>query len=414
MDAIVKPRLSLTLSQTFRALRHRNYRLWWFGQLVSLTGTWMQTVAQGWLVLQLTNSAFLLGLTGFIGSLPVLLLSLWGGVVADRVPKRDLLVATQTTATLQAFLLAFLTWSGRVRVEHVLILAAILGVVNAFDAPARQAFTVEMVGKEDLMNAIALGSTMFNAARIIGPAIAGVLLAIIGTAGCFTVNGVSFLAVIVGLLAMRLPPTVTTATSEPLRRNLMQGLAYVRSNGTVLSLLALIGTTSVFGMPYAVLMPIFAQDVLKVGAQGLGFLTAAAGIGALVGALTLAFLGSFGRKGLLLTAGNLLIPALLAVFAFSRSFPLSLLCLVGVGWAMIAQNTTANTLVQITVPDHLRGRVMSVYTMLFMGMMPLGNLQAGTMASLLGAPFAVGLGAIACALAALLILWRLPQLRRLE
>jgi len=414
MDAIVKPSLSLALPPTFRALRHRNYRLWWSGQLISLTGTWMQTVAQSWLVLQLTNSAFLLGLTGFIGSLPILLLSLWGGVVADRVHKRNLLVATQTTAMLQAFLLAFLTWRGLVRVEHVLVLAAVLGLVSAFDAPTRQAFTVEMVGKEDLMNAIALGSTLFNAARIIGPALAGVLLAIIGTAGCFTLNGVSFLAVIAGLLAMRLPPAPRVATSESALHNLREGLAYVRSNSMVLSLLALVGTTSVFGMPYAVLMPIFAQDVLKMGAQGLGFLTAAAGIGALIGALTLASLSRFGRKGLLLTAGNLLLPALLAAFAFSRSFPLSLLCLVGVGWAMIAQNTTANTLIQITVPDHLRGRVMSVYTLLFMGMTPLGNLQAGTVASLMGAPFAVGFGAAICALAALLILWRLPQLRRLE
>jgi MFS family permease len=414
MTTIVEPRLSLALPQTFRALRHRNYRLWWSGQLVSLTGTWMQTVAQSWLVFQLTNSAFLLGLTGFIGSLPILLLSLWGGVVADRVHKRNLLVATQTTAMLQAFLLAFLTWSGKVRVEHVLIMAAILGVVNAFDAPARQAFTIEMVGKEDLMNAIALGSTLFNAARILGPAIAGVLLAVIGTAGCFTLNGVSFLAVIAGLLAMRLPSSPRAATSESALQNLKEGLAYVRSNSTVLSLLALVGTTSLFGMSYVTLMPIFARDVLKMGAQGLGFLTAAAGIGALVGALTLASLGRFRRKGLLLTAGNLLFPAAMAAFAFSRSFPLSLLCLVVAGWAMVAQNATANTLVQTTVPDHLRGRVMSVYTMLFMGMMPFGNLQAGTIASRFGAPFAVGLGAAICALAALLILWRLPQLRRLE
>jgi len=414
MDAIVKPRLSLALQPTFRALRHRNYRLWWSGQLVSLTGTWMQTVAQSWLVFQLTNSAFLLGLTGFIGSLPILLLSLWGGVVADRVRKRNLLVATQTTAMLQAFLLAFLTLSGRVRVEHVLIMAAILGVVNAFDAPTRQAFTVEMVGKEDLMNAIALGSTLFNAARILGPAIAGVLVAIIGPGGCFTVNGVSFLAVIAGLLAMRLPPSPRVATSESALHNLQEGLAYVRSNSTVLSLLALVGTTSLFGMSYATLMPIFARDVLRVGAQGLGFLTATAGIGALIGALTLASLGRFRRKGLLLTAGNLLFPTALAAFALSRFFPLSLLCLMLAGWAMVAQNATANTLVQTTVPDHLRGRVMSVYTMLFMGMMPFGNLQAGTIASRFGAPFAVGLGATICALAALLILWRLPQLRRLE
>jgi MFS family permease len=414
MDTIVKPRFSFTMSQTFRALRHRNFRLYWFGQLVSLTGTWMQTVAQSWLVFQLTNSAFLLGLTGFIGSLPILLLSLWGGVVADRVHKRNLLVATQTAAMLQAFLLAFLTWSGKVRVEHVLIMAAILGVVNAFDAPTRQSFVVEMVGKEDLMNAIALNSTIFNAARIFGPAIAGVLVASIGVTGCFTLNGVSFLAVIASLLAMRLPPMLKAATSESARQNLAEGLAYVRSNGTVLSILVLVGTTSLFGMSYATLMPIFARDVLQVGAQGLGFLTAAAGIGALVGALTLASLGGFRRKGLLLTAGNLLFPAAMAAFAFSRSFPLSLLCLVGVGWAMIAQNATANTLVQTTVPDHLRGRVMSVYTMLFMGMMPLGNLQAGTLASRFGAPFAVGFGAAICALAALLILWRLPQLRRLE
>lgn len=404
----------IRMPATFRALRHRNFRLFYFGQMISLIGTWMQNVAQSWLVYLLTGSPFALGLVSFAGSLPVLLCSLPAGVVADRVGKRNLIVAMQTAAMIQAFMLSFLTWTGIVQIWHVALLAFGLGTISSFDMPARQAFVIEMVGKEDLMNAIALNSAIFNGARIVGPAIAGILVASLGVAPSFFLNGLSFLAVIAGLLLMDVQSRPVAHTGASMRQNIAEGLNYLRSNTTVRTLTTLVAVASIFGMPYAMLMPAFAADVLHVDASGLGFLSAAVGLGALAGAFALASLAGTRRKGLLLTAGNLLFPAMLLLFAASRSFLLSLAILVGVGWAFITQNATVNSLIQSIVPDYLRGRVMSVYTLMFVGMIPVGSLQAGVVAQRFGAPFAVGLGAAIALGYSLWVLWRHPEVRKLE
>jgi len=403
------------LPRAVSALRHRNFRLYWFGQMISLVGTWMQNVAQGWLVYQLTNSPLALGLVGFSTALPVLLFSLFGGAMADRVSKRNLLVFTQSISAVQALTLAGLTATGTIQVWHVLVAAFVLGTVNAFDAPGRQSFVVEMVGKEDLMNAIALNSAVFNTARIVGPAMAGVLVSLpfVGIAGCFFLNGLSFLAVIAGLLLMRLPNGPRRESDGPIWQNLTAGLRYIRGDATVFTLVTLVGIASIFGMPYATLMPVFARDILEVDASGYGALMSAAGVGALMGAIGLAALGRYRPKGRLLTAGNLLFPATLLAFSLSRWYPLSLLILVAVGWSMVTQNATTNTLLQTAVPDHLRGRVMSVYILMFQGMMPFGSLQAGAVANAVGAPLALRLGAVIAAGYALLVFWRRPQVRQL-
>jgi MFS family permease len=402
-----------SLPSTFAALGYYNYRLYWFGQLVSFSGNWMQSVAQGWLVLRLTDSAFLLGLIGFIGSIPVLLFSLWGGVVADRVPKRRLLLVTQTLSMFLAFVLAFLTFSGRVRFGHVALVAFCLGIVNAFDAPTRQAFVVEVVEREDLVNAIALNSTAFNIARVFGPALAGIVVAAVGEAWAFTLNGLSFLAVLAGLLAMRLPCWHPDRLAGDPWERLREGLRYVRRSSVTLGLLFIVGATSLFGMAYATLMPVFARDILQVGAKGQGLLMSCVGIGALTGALTLATIGNRGQRGRLLVIGNLMLPTALIVFANSCLFPLSALAIAFAGAGLITQNVTANTLIQTLAPDALRGRVMSVWTLVIMGLMPFGSFQAGLIAERFGAPVAVTAGALVCLFVALLTQTRLPQLRHL-
>ncbi len=400
------------ISATFASLRHRNFRLFWTGQLVSLVGTWMQAVAQGWLVLTLTNSAFLLGLVSAIGSIPVLFLSLPGGVAADRMDKRSLLIATQATAMVLALVLAALTHFKAVQVWHIVVLAALAGSVFAFDAPSRQAFIVEMVGKEDLLNAIALNSAIFNAARIMGPALAGVLIGVIGMAGCFLLNGVSFLAVIVGLALIR-----SEYVAAPGRLSAWQdirlGLEYVSSNRDVLLLEVIVASFSIFGMPYAVLMPIFARDVLEVGSRGLGFLMTATGVGALAGALSLASFGKSRGRGRLVFVAGAVFAALLAAFSLSRNFTLSLVLLALLGWAMVSQVATINTILQSIVPDNLRGRVMSVHTLVFMGMTPFGSFIAGSIAQRWGAPAALQAGAAVCMATVVMIFWRKRSLQDL-
>jgi MFS family permease len=403
-----------TLPRTFVALSHYNYRLYWFGQIVSYSGNWMQTLAQGWLVLRLTNSPFLLGLIGFINSVPVLILSLWGGVVADRHAKRELLTVSQTVSMILAFILAILTFGGRVQFEHVAIITFCLGIVNAFDVPARHAFVVEVVGKEDLTNAIALNSTAFNIARVFGPATAGILVAAVGEAWAFTLNGLSFVAVIASLRAMRLPRWQPNGAAGSPRQQLREGLRYVRHSPATLGLLLIVGTTSLFGLAYATLMPVFARDVLRVGAGGQGLLMSSVGAGALAGALTVATFGSRGRRGRLLTAGNLILPIALIIFANARSFPLSIAAIACAGAGLIAQNVTANTLIQTLAPDELRGRVMSAWTMIILGLTPFGSFQAGLVAERFGAPAAVTMGALVCLATAIFVQVRLPHLRRLD
>lgn len=395
----------------FGAIAHRNFRLFLFGQTVSLTGTWMQSIAQGWLVLQLTNSPFYVGLVSALGSLGVLLFTLYAGVIADRTDKRRTVVITQTLQMLQAFALAALVWSGHVTTSSVMVLAAFLGIVAAFDIPTRQAFIVEMVGKEDLMNAIALNTSVFNLTRVIGPVIAGLLIGAQGVAICFFLNGVSYLGVIVSLLAMRLPAHIPHPTQLSAWQGFREVLDYLKSDRRASALVFLTAIISIFGFPYLVLMPVFARDVLRVEAAGYGLLSAAVGIGAVGGALTVAVLSARIRKGRTLAIAGTGFGGLLAVFALSRSFTAAIILLVLVGAAMIVNNALTNTLLQTGVPDHLRGRIMGFYSFMFVGMAPLGAFQAGVVAERWGAPVAVGMGGAIAALAVLWTAWRVPELR---
>jgi len=394
-----------------RALRHRNFRLFFFGQLLSLPGTWIQMVAQSWLIYRLTDSAALLGLAGFASQFPVFLMAPFGGALADRFDRRRLLVGTQVASSVLALLLAALTLSGQVTVWQVFTLAALLGLVNGVDLPARQAFTVELVGREDLPNAIALNSSAFNSARLIGPAVAGVLVATAGEGWCFLLNGLSYVTVVAALAAMRLAPVARPVHTGSLLAHIADGVRFVRGHVPIRSLLLLLGMVSVAGMPYAVLMPLFADRILGGGAQGLGILMSCAGGGALLGALALAARRS--PRGL--TAW---VPWAafgfglgLVAFSLSRSFWLSGLLLVPTGLALIVQMAASNTLLQLLVPDALRGRVMSLYSMMFMGMAPLGALLAGSLAELIGAPATVGGGGVLCMLAAVWFRRRLPDIR---
>jgi MFS family permease len=408
-------RTQLYWPSTFAALQHRNYRLWFFGQMASLMGTWMQSVAQGWLVYMLTGSEFALGTVSFVGTIPTLFLTLPAGAVADRVSRRGLLLVTQAVMMGLAFILAFLAATGTLRVWHIGLLAFGLGIATSFDAPARQALVVEIVeDRRDMMNAIALNSTMFNMARIVGPAIGGVVLASLGPVWCFALNGLSFLAIILGLLWMRLPQVQRASPDEPFAVQIMAGLGYIRQNVPVRTMIALVGVTSLFGFFYATLLPAYAVDVLQVGETGLGALNAAVGLGALVGSLIVASLGSFRHKGLLLTAGSLLFPTAVLLFAFSRSFLLSLGCLVVIGLAFVTQNATINTLIQSVVPDSLRGRVMAVFSLAFLGTAPFAALQAGVLAQALGPGMGVAIGAGIALAFGLGVLFTVPTLRRLE
>ena len=402
------------LSRTFAALRHRNYRLFFFGQLVSLIGTWMQNVAQAWLVYELTNSPFKLGVVSFCAGVPVLLFSLWAGVVADRVPKRRLLVVTQTVMMTLAFILAADMFLGTIQWWHIAIMAFLLGTANAFDGPTRQAFVVEMVGRKELMNAIALNSAMFNTARIVGPAVAGIILAAVGAGWCFVLNGVSFLAVIAGLALMDVKPYVgATSTESPLTQ-MREGLSYIWHSPTVRPLITLVAVSNMFALGYMALLPAFAQDVLHAGTVGYGFMSTAIGVGALAGALVIASLGNYQRKGLILTVGNLLFPVMVIALSLSKSFHLTIGFLVVAGLAFMTQNATANTLVQTTVPDALRGRVMSVYMMVFVGFFPIGSLIAGTVAEHFGVPAGAALGGIIALAYGLYLWWRVPEIRALR
>jgi MFS family permease len=396
----------------FGALAHRNFRLFLFGQTVSLTGTWMQSVAQGWLVLELTNSPFYLGLVSALGSLGVLLFTLYAGVIADRTDKRRVVLITQSLQMLQAFALAALVWSGHVTTGSVMVLAAFLGVVAAFDIPTRQAFIFEMVGKDDLMNAIALNTSVFNLTRVLGPVVAGFLIGSKGVAVCFFLNGVSYLAVIGSLLAMRLPPWTPRVTVGSAWQGFREVVAFLRSDRRVSTLVVLTAIISIFGFPFLLLMPVFARDVLRVGARGYGALSAAVGLGAVGGALAVAVLGQRIRKGRTLVVAGTTFGLLLTVFATSQTFSLSVGLLALVGASMIVNNALANTLLQTLVPDHLRGRVMGFYSFMFVGMAPLGAFQAGVFAERFGAPAAVVMGGVISALAVAIAGWRVPELRR--
>ena len=399
------------LPVTLRALRHRNFQLFFSGQLISLVGTWMQSIAQSWLVYRLTGSALLLGAAGFASQIPVFLVAPLGGIVADRINRQRVVIGTQISSMILALVLATLTLTGVIQVWHIFVLGGLLGVVNAFDIPARQSFLVDMVGKEDLMNAIALNSSMFNGARIIGPAVAGILVAKIGEGWCFFANALSYIAVIAGLLMMRVSRPARLAPHGPALAHLIEGYRFARHTAPIRALLLLLGLVSLVAMPYTVLMPVFADQILHGGARGLGILMGATGVGALLGALTLAT-----RSGVLglgrwvaFSCGGFGLS--LVLFSLSRSFWLSAALLLPVGFCMMLQMSSSNTLIQAMVPDHLRGRVMAMYTMMFMGMAPFGSLFAGALAERLGATFTVSVGAVACICAAVLFFFHLPRIR---
>jgi MFS family permease len=380
------------------------------GQLISLIGTWMQTVAESWLVYRLTGSALLLGLAGFANRIPIFLLAPIGGAVADRYNRHRIVIATQVASMVLAAALAVLTLTHLVRIWHLMTIAALLGVVNAFDIPARQAFVVELVDREDLQNAIALNSSMFNGARVVGPAVAGVLVAAVGEGWCFLANSASYIAVIVGLLIMRVPRAPTARPASVLE-HVMEGFRFVSRSRPIVALLLLLGLISLMGMPYSVLMPIIADQTFHSGARGLGILMGSAGVGALLGALSLASrvgLQGYGRTIALAAIGFGLS---LMAFSLARTLWLGVALLLPVGFAMMTQMAASNTLIQSMIPNHLRGRVMAVYSMMFMGMAPIGALLAGLLAGWLGATTTVAAGGAFCLLGGLVFLQRLPRLR---
>jgi MFS family permease len=381
----------------FSALKVKNFRIYWFGMFVSLIGTWIQSVAQSWLVFELTNSAFLLGVVGFFGSVPVFLLSLFGGVLADRLNKRNILIVTQTAFMALAFILAILTQARLITPAQIMLIAILNGIVMAFDAPSRQAVVVELVGRENLFNAITLNSVAFNSSRVIGPAFAGILVAYMGMSGCFYINGISFLAVIIALLIIKINKAATNDKNNTALKDLKDGLYFIRTNRLILILIAMAGMVSLFGVSYIILMPIFANDILKVGVKGLGLLMSSSGIGASIGALLLARLGHFQYKGKFLIVSSIIYSISLMLFSVSRVYLLSLVALIFIGGGSVAAVALINTVLQTNVPDAFRGRVMGVFLLTFAGLMPFGNLIAGSLASIFGVSFTILISGFICA-----------------
>jgi MFS family permease len=397
------------VSTRFRALKHRNFQLFFAGQLVSLIGTWMQSTAQLWLVYKMTHSAALLGVFGFASQIPILFLASLGGYLGDRYNRHRGVIWTQAASLLLAFALAALTLLGVVRVWELMLIAFLVGIVNAFDVPIRQAFLVEMVGKDDLPNAIALNSSIFNGARVVGPAIAGFAIAWIGEGWCFVLNGFSFLAVIVALLMMRLEKVELHAGKESPLENFIQGFRFAMGDRPIRSALLLLSLLSLLGLQYSVFLPIFANDVLHGGARRLGLLMSFAGVGAVTGALHFAARTSY--KGLVewIAATSIACATGLVLFSQSRVFWLSAAMLLVVGFAATSQMAATNTILQIRVPDALRGRVMAVYATMFMGVQPIGALLAGGVAKRIGAPHALAAFGTACLLGSLFFVFRVAM-----
>jgi MFS family permease len=394
-----------------RALRHRNFQLFFSGQLISLIGTWMDNIAEAWLVYRLTGSSLLLGTVAFAGQIPVFLLAPIGGMVADRWNRQRVVIATQACSLVLAGILAVLTLTGRVKVWEVVVLAALMGAVNAFDIPARQAFLVDMVGREDLMNAIALNSSMFNGARVIGPSIAGILVASIGEGWCFTANSISYIAVIIGLLLMRVNRAPVEVRRVSPFEHIVEGFRFVWNTGPIRALLLLLGLVSLVAMPYSVLMPIFAAKILHGNARTLGVLMGATGVGALGGALTLASRSGVKGLGRWVAVACASFGTSLILFSLSRWYVLSVALLVPVGFAMMVQMASSNTLIQAMVPDRLRGRAMAVYSMMFMGMAPMGALLSGWSADHIGAQWTLAIGGVGAIVGAALFARNLPKIR---
>lgn len=403
------------LAQTFSSLQHPNYRLWFTGQVISIVGTWMQATAQGFLVYELTQSAAFLGLVGFASGVPSWLFTLYGGVIADRVSRRKLLIIAQCAMMVLAFLLAFLVFTDLVQPWHVVVLAFLLGVANAFDAPARQAFVVELVGRVDMTNAIALNSSIFNIGTVIGPAIAGLVYSWLGPAWCFILNGISYLAVIGALLIMRLAAIpMQPRVRKPVLPELMVGIRFAFGNSNIRILMIVVASVSIFGMGLMTLIPAWASAVLGGDVRTNGWLLSARGVGSLIAALMIAYLGSRNVRGKIWAVGSLVLPVSLIVFAIFKVLPVSLVMMVFLGWAFMAVVNTTNAMIQSWVPDELRGRVMSVHVWVFMGSLPIGSLLAGALAERLGEPAAVLInGGILLTITLLTLILR-PSMRKLQ
>jgi MFS family permease len=402
--------------QTFSALRHRNFRLYWFGMLVAIIGYQIQMLAVGWLVYQLTNSPAMLGAVSLTQAIPTIGLTLFGGVVADRMDRRRLLLATQTINGLLLFVLATLVATGTVQLWHIFAVAFGLGVVNAFDQPARLALVPHLVPREDLMNAIAMGSVIWQSARIVGPSIAGLLIAASGIAACFYVTAFGFLVMVAAVWAVRVPPVTPPADGRSAFQNLREGVAYVVKTPIFSTLIALTFFNSIFGMSYWSMMPVFARDLLDVGSRGYGFLAGASGVGALLGTLIVASLGNTRKKGWLMLGGAAAFGSFVFLFAISRVYPISLSLIFFMGAVNSIYMTTVNTLLQSLVPDALRGRVMSIYSLTY-SLVPFGAFLAGGIAGTFadeaaGASFAVALGGLMVVLAAAFVAAFVPRVRR--
>jgi len=404
----------LPARRTFAALAYPNYRLWFVGQMVSLFGTWMQTTAQGYLVYELTRSEAYLGYVGFASGVATWAFTLYGGAIADRVPRRNLIVITQSFSMLLAFVLSLLVFLRVVAPWHIVVLAFCLGVVNSFDAPARQSFVLEMVDRPVLTNAIALNSMMFNTATAVGPAVGGLTYALFGPGWCFAINGLSFLAVIAALLAMRLAPFTPPARKASTGVEIREGLRAVLADRRILAIICLMAAVSLFGMSFATLIPAWAVQILHGDSRINGFLQSARGIGALTAALWIASFAHRRRKGMTITAASLLFPFMLVLFSFTRILPLSLLAILAVGATNITVNNLANALVQTLTPDALRGRVMSIYMLSFFGFMPIGALLAGSFATVVGVPLTIEVGASATLACAMAVAFFVPAVRRLD
>lgn len=401
----------MPLPSALRALHSRNYRLFVVGQLISLVGTWMQSVAQSWLIYRLTGSAALLGLIGFAGQIPIFVLAPLGGLLADRLNRHRVLIATQTIMMVLAFALAALTLGGIVREWQIFVLASLLGVVNAFDIPTRQAFLAETVSRDDIVNAIALNSSMLNGARIVGPAIAGLVVAAFGEGWCFLLNAVSYLAVIGALLMMHVEQVPHPGAHVSAWESIIEGFVYSWNTKPVRALLLLLGLVSLMGMPYSVLMPVIASSVLGGGPNAYGVLMAASGVGALAGAALLTLRQNVRGLGRWVAVSAASFGITLIAFSYSRALWLSTALLVPAGFFMMVEMAASNTLIQSMIPNRLRGRVMSVYSMMFMGMAPMGALVAGALAAPLGAPATVAIGGSICTVGGIVFGARLPRLR---
>ena len=401
------------IPEVFRTLRYRNFRLFFGGQLISLVGTWMQQLAVTWLVYRLTNSAFILGMVGFLSQLPSFLLTSVAGVFADRFNRHRMVIITQALAMVQASILAILTLTGTITITEIVVLMIFLGCINAFDIPIRQSFLLEMVeNKEDLGNAIAINSSMFNGARLLGPSIAGLFIAALGEGLCFLLNAVSFIAVIVALLAMKIKQRVRIAPKHGVLKGYKEGLRYVTGFAPIRYILLQLAIVSFMGMPYAVLMPIFAGQILHGGANTLGFLMGAIGIGAFTGAIFLASRKNALGLGKWIPIASAIFGTALAVFSFSTNQLVSIMILPFVGFGMMVQMAASNTMVQTISDDDKRGRVMSFYTMAFAGTMPFGSLFAGSLASRIGAPHTLLISGIVCIIGALFFTTKLQLIRK--